>query len=329
MSATLYLSEEKNLASYYQKRLPNFIANELIVGHWQRSESYHLHYRYIVNSKAKAWVVIMQGRAESVVKYAELIDELYQNGFSVFAFDHIGQGQSGRMVENPLQGYVEHFDAYVEDAIELIAKVMQNLKQSHTQQELPQYLLSHSMGGAIGTLLLERAPHLFAKAVLCSPMYGIQTPLPDKVARWLVTVGATLHRLLGIRSGYFLGQGDYKAVPFEENKLTQSRIRYDWFEQYYNDNVDVRLGGVTFQWLAAALQAMDQIKARADAVTTPILGFKAMRDDIVDNYAIDEIFARFTNAELIAVTDAKHEILFEQDQIRTPVIQRILAFFLE
>lgn len=323
----MYISNENHLTQYYKTRLPAFISEELIVGDWQRPDGYHLHYRYIVNKEAKAWVVILQGRAESVVKYAELIDELHQNGFSVFVFDHIGQGQSGRLSSNPLHGYVEDFTAYVDDAAVLMAKVLQNIKQVNHQQSLPQYLLSHSMGGAVGTLLLAQHPKLFAKAVLCSPMYGIKAPLPRSFAKCLVTAGAALHRLLGIRSGYFLGQGDYKTIPFADNKLTSSRNRYDWFSQYYNDNDSARLGGVTFQWLAAALNAMENITSHANHIHTPILGFKASNDGIVDNHAIDLVFASLPNAELHEVVGAKHEILFEQDRFRSDVVRRIIQFF--
>ncbi|WP_371193617.1 alpha/beta fold hydrolase [Glaciecola sp. SC05] len=324
----MYLSNEQQLASYYQVALPKFISEKMQVGDWQRSDTYHLHYRYVIKPSAKAWVVIMQGRAESVVKYAELMDELHQNGFSVFAFDHIGQGQSGRLTENPLHGFVEDFDAYVEDSAALISGVMQDLKSQYQQRDLPQYLLSHSMGGAIATLLLEKYPQLFNKAVLSSPMYGIQAPIPDRLARLLVTVGAAVHRILGISSGYFLGQGDYKAVDFTENKLTSSKLRYDWFKQYYNDNVDARLGGVTFQWLAAALHAMDHIVMHANRIDTPVLGFKAGSDEIVNNEVIDQVFASLPNAELVEIVGARHEILFEQDRFRQQAVIRILQFFL-
>lgn len=324
----MYISKEDKLPQYYQDELPQFISKKLIVGYWQRSDSATLHYRYVVNTEAKAWLVIMQGRAESVVKYAELIDELYRNGFSVFAFDHIGQGQSGRKTANPLHGFVSNFDEYVEDATHLIEEVMFGLKESHAQASLSQYLLCHSMGSAIGTLLLAKAPQLFDKAVLCAPMYGIKAPFPAVIAKYLVTLGASIHRLLGIESGYFLGQSDYKSVAFSENKLTSSRLRYEWFKQYYHDNVDAQLGGVTFQWLAAALQAMDKIHNEAQNIHLPILMLQAGDDQIVDNKAITRTFAQLPNAELMPIAGAKHEILFEQDCYRVPALTSILAFLL-
>ncbi|MFC4700926.1 alpha/beta fold hydrolase [Glaciecola siphonariae] len=325
----MFINDETALASYYQESLPQFISESLVAGFWQRPDAALLHYRYVINPDAKAWIVLVQGRSESVVKYAEFIDELYRNGFSVFAFDHIGQGQSSRLTDNPLHGFVSNFDEYVEDAAALIKQVLHPLQETHGQASLPNYLLGHSMGGAISTLLLMRHPALFSKAVLCSPMYGIATPIPAGLAKILVSVGAYIHRLLGIQSGYFLGQGDYKDVPFKNNKLTSSEVRYRWFKQYYNDNVDARLGGVTFQWLAAALQAIDTIEQQASALKTPLLMLKAGSDQIVDNKAIDSVFVKLPQASLLNIDGAQHEILFERDRYRRPAVEAILAFLLD
>lgn len=325
----MYISEENQLPIAYARTFPAFIDEQLLVGDWQRGDGYHLHYRYLAHPQAKAWVVIMQGRAESVVKYVELIYELYQNGFSVFAFDHVGQGQSGRLTTNPMHGFVKHFDAYVEDSVDLISGQLSSLKQQYLQQDLPLYLIAHSMGGAIATLFLEKHPQWFTKAVLCSPMYSIQAPLPRVLAKWLITAGAAIHKLLGIRSAYFLGQGDYKETPFADNKLTNSQIRYQWFKKYYHDNTDLRIGGVTYQWLAAALQAMDHIAMHAQLIDIPVLGFKASDDEIVDNYAIDDVFSLLPQANLIEISGAKHEILFERDECRKVAVEHILQFLFD
>jgi lysophospholipase len=325
----VYVNNENSLASYYQNELAAFISEQLIVGYYQRADGASLHYRYVINSEAKAWIVIAQGRAESVVKYAEVIDELYRNGFSVFAFDYIGQGQSSRLTVNPMQGFIEDFNDYVSDSAALIDEVMLPLKQQHKQQNLPQHLLCHSMGSAIGSLFLIKHPSVFSKAILLAPMYGIKSPLPAFIAKGLVDIGASIHRFLGIRSGYFLGQGDFQKVSFAQNKLTSSEARYHWFQQYYSDNIDARLGGVTFQWLAAALRAMDSIERDAHTIDARVLIIKAAADDIVDNQAIDRVYAKIPHAQLVEISGAKHEILFERDCYRSVAVRRILQFIVD
>ncbi|HEX2726935.1 MAG TPA: alpha/beta hydrolase, partial [Beijerinckiaceae bacterium] len=49
-------------------------------------------------------VCILQGRAEFIERYFEVITELRRRGFAVVAFDWRGQGRSGREVDNPRKG---------------------------------------------------------------------------------------------------------------------------------------------------------------------------------------------------------------------------------
>lgn len=323
----MYLSNENTLPERYKNALPQFVDTQVEQGQWERTDGKFLHYRYVLNPEAKAWIVIMQGRAESAAKYTELMEELYQNAYSVFTFDHIGQGQSSRLTENPQHGYINDFDDYVLDANDLVTKVIQALRMQHKQANTPQYLLAHSMGGAIATMFLHRYPNVFDKAVLCSPMYKIQSPIPEAAARHLVSAGAQMQQILGIQSGYFLGQDDFETVDFSDNKLTSCQVRYEWFRGYYHDNIEQRLGGVTFQWLAAALSAMEYIEQNAKEIVTPILGFRAMADEIVDNPEIEKIFTDFSHAHLVDIEGAKHEILFEKDKLRHEALKQILAFF--
>ncbi len=59
--------------------------------------------------------MISSGRTEAAIKYKELILDLYKNGYSVYIHDHRGQGQSGRMTEDPQMGYIENFQYYIDD----------------------------------------------------------------------------------------------------------------------------------------------------------------------------------------------------------------------
>lgn len=322
----MYINNEKNLPEYYAKYLPEFIETSLISGFWQQASGGKLHYRYVVNPDATCWVVIMPGRAESAVKYAEVIDELYQNGCSVFAFDHIGQGQSSRLSTNIWHGHIDTFNTYVDDAAAIITEVCQPLQAQYQQQDLSLRLLAHSMGGAIATMLLAKRPSLFERAVLCAPMYGVVSPLPQWLGKLIVKIGTQVHRIRKVPAGYFLGQGDYQNVSFADNKLTSSAIRYEWFKQYFENNPDVQLGGITYQWLAAAIIAMDSMQALASTIKVPVLILKAGEDRIVDNQSIDDVYAHFNNAKLLPIPGAEHEIMFEQDKYRTPGMAAIIEF---
>ncbi|WP_395340130.1 alpha/beta fold hydrolase [Ningiella sp. W23] len=323
----MYLSHEANLESYYREYLPNFIQQHLVADNVKAGAGHRLHYRYAINPQAKAWVIVLQGRAESAEKYAELIDELYQNGFSVFTFDHAGQGYSGRFNQNRMHGYIDSFDTYVDDAHDLISIHLAAVKGQHRQAHLPQFLLCHSMGSAIGTLLLIKHPQLCSHAVFCSPMYGIKAPIPLMLARIMINVGLRMSQFLGRKSLYFLGQGDYKSTAFDKNHLTSSPQRYAWFKEYYDTNGDASIGGASVQWLAAALTAMHNIEQNAHSLSHPALVFRAGDDHIVDNKAIASVVSSMQNAQMIDIEGAQHEILFERDIYRQQAIKAIHSFF--
>jgi len=97
--------------------------------------------------------VIVNGRNESYWKYQELFYELYSHGYDVYAYDHRGQGESGRILKDPQVGYVAEFDYYVDDLDTFIYDVVKPERYKN------RYLLAHSMGGAVATLYLERKPY--------------------------------------------------------------------------------------------------------------------------------------------------------------------------
>jgi lysophospholipase len=323
----VYLSLEPQLTDYYQHRLPTFIQEKLVAGVWQHPDGRKLHYRQVVNPDAKCWVVILQGRSECAVKYAEIIEELYQNGCSVFAFDHTGQGQSTRLIANAFHGYIDTFDTYVDDAESIVLDYVATLQETSKQTHLPVHLLCHSMGSTIGTLLVAKRPELFDRVVLCAPMYGILAPAPMFIVKLILSIGIHTHRFLKVPSAYFVGQGDYQDVDFKDNKLTSSPLRYEWFKAYFKDHPDVQLGGVTFQWLDAALRAMQKIVSVAPSIDRPLLVLRAGGDKIVDNRALDQVVPLFPNAKLVNIDNAQHEILFEQDCYRQPAMSHVMTFF--
>ena len=65
--------------------------------------------------RARATVLLMQGRAEFIEKYFETIAELRRRGFAVAAFDWRGQGGSGRSLPDPSKGHVADFGLFRHD----------------------------------------------------------------------------------------------------------------------------------------------------------------------------------------------------------------------
>lgn len=281
-----------------------------------------LAYMMVKHPKAQGSIIISSGRVESYLKYQELIFDLYQQGYSVFAIDHRGQGLSSRMTANPHQGHVGQFNDYIDD----FALFMQTIVDKHAVA--PWFLLGHSMGGAIGTLYLKQHPDVFTAAAFSAPMYGIKLPMPKRVARWLAAkLDSSLN---GGEPNYVLCGQNYRAAPFEGNDLTHSQSRYQAFRELYGAMPQLQLGSPTNRWLAQSLEAADACVSATSAITTfaittPILILQAGEDKIVDNAAQE--LALSANCHLKRIAGAAHELFMEQDSYRNQALNYALDFF--
>lgn len=272
-------------------------------------------YAFAQPTDAKYAVFLCQGRIESAHKYQELLWELYQNGFAVFTLDHLGQGESDRLLDNPHIGYINSFDDYV-TAVELFFAKFITPKYANKV-----IVLGHSMGGAIASLFLQNNPNTCLGAFLSAPMFAIHTDgKPIFVVKLIARVMATL----GLNKRYALGQSDYDPVSFADNELTHSEIRYNLFRSLYTNRPELQLGGVSYGWLNAALEAMDNIARRP--LTLPVTIVSASADTIVDSDAHERIKAIWPQAKVTSIAGAKHELLNESDVYRTQTLNAFYAF---
>ena len=91
------------------------------------------------------------------------------------------------------------------------------------------------MGGAIGTLFLERYPNYFDAAVLSSPMLEINTgSTPAPIAKLI----ANLYDIIGKGDKYVLGQKSFSGEYEFKESGTTSKNRYDY--SYNNRRINNR-----------------------------------------------------------------------------------------
>ena len=270
-------------------------------------------------------IVVCPGRIESYVKYAELAYDLFHLGFDVLIIDHRGQGRSGRMLEDSHRGHVVNFSDYVDD---LAAFWAQEVAPGPWRKR---YILAHSMGGAIATLFVQRNRQACDAIALCAPMFGIIIHLPDWMVRPLLDWAEGYPRL---RETYAAGTGRWHALPFAINTLTHSRERYRRNLRFYADEPQLRVGGPTWHWVREGILAGEQVLAGAASDTSPMLIIQAEEERVVDNRMHDrfcEIRAAAGHPcegdKPLVIKGAYHEILFEEDAMRSVALNAIVDFF--
>lgn len=132
-----------------------------------------LHAELYEQPTATRAVVVLHGYTESGEKFREMTWYFLQSGFNVYAIDHRGHGRSARAVDETWLTHVDHFSDYVRDLEAFMDRVV--LPRA---QNLPLCLYAHSMGGAVGSMMLQRHPKMFARAVLTAPMIAPSSAVP-------------------------------------------------------------------------------------------------------------------------------------------------------
>lgn len=327
MKTPYKLTSETSLSEIYLKQITPFWQNKVVQNSFDSDDGIRINYCYCLCPDAKATVVLSPGRTESYMKYQEFIYDLYQNGFSVFAIDHRGQGLSGRLIDHPQKGYVDDFQHYVDDFHYFYHHVV--VKHANA----PLCLVGHSMGGAIGTLYLEQNPDDFVGAVMSAPLHGFRPgPLPLMLSKWLVRGIIGIKSMLRQSTDYFWGQMDYVPLPFEGNRLTHSRPRYEQFRQQFSEVAELRLGGITFHWLATALRAMERQFSNIKTFKTPMLLIQSCDDEIVNQAEQNRFYKKLQQLNNCAVLKkvelhgSKHEVFFESDLMRTRAMHNLIEF---
>ncbi|WP_029009839.1 alpha/beta fold hydrolase [Azospirillum halopraeferens] len=274
------------------------------------------------SGRLRGTVVMLTGRAEFVEKYQETAEALLARGLQVFSLDWRNQGLSTRPSGNPQKHHLDDFDVLRDDLALFVERVVLPAAEG------PMVLLAHSMGGMAATLYLAAEPELFAAAVLSAPMHDIRTaPWPRRAAAILAAVACAT----GFATAYAPGQRDYDPAEgaFDpDNPITGDPARYAVFHDAFRRRPELRVGGVTFGWVRAALRAADAVRAELplESVRTPVLLLSAPDDRIVDATVHPLVAQRFGCCTLVTYPDARHEVLMERDPIRDRVWADIDAF---
>lgn len=296
------------------------LAPELEVGSFAGRQGIRIVYAGAVIDRALGVVLLVNGRNESLIKYLSVIGELNRAGFSVYTYDHRGQGFSGRLLPEPQKGHVDDFADYVAD----LRCFCDHIVRPRSSGKI--LGLAHSLGGTIALQYALTYPREFAGLVLAAPMLGFST------APWPAFLVPTLLALLdfcGCEQNYIIGGGPFIPEPFTENNpLNSDRESYTAYQRLLAEQPLLQLGSPTNAWVRESLRAIRRIEVEAARLELPILLLQAGDERVVDNRAQRRFCRRAGNCRLLAFPGSRHEILMERPEIKIPALQAVIDFFL-
>lgn len=292
--------------------------------HWLvTSDGVRLRYGRWSVPKPRAIAVVLTGRNEFIEKYDEVARELTQRNFEVWSLDWRGQGLSTRALPQRERGYVASFVYYLSDLRAFLRIVRQSSK-------LPLMVFGHSMGGHVALRYMHDFPDAIDAAVLTAPMIDMTTRrYPPGLAKLIAEVAVVTR--FATRYAPSMRDYDPKRDLFDGNDATSDRGRFERRVRLLSENPQLRLGGVTFGWVAAAYRSIviAQAPQYLAGITTPLLIFAAGDDRVVNTEAIFEAQKAMRDCRVVMLDGSRHEVMQENDTVRGQFWHEVDRFLLE
>ena len=323
-SASVFAISESNYKQEYQEKVVPLLY-AMKTDFFKGANNLKIHYATYMTNASKRCVVILPGKSEPLLKYAEVVHSLEEKNpgkFAYFLMDHRGQGSSQRILtgtDDYEKGHVDDFDNYVAD----LKTFMNTVVSTHGCKE--KNLVAHSLGAGIATAFMIENPEVFDRAAFSSPMYKIQTkPYKYSIARAIV-LG---EMAIGRGRKYAIGQKPFNPeLAFENNSFTTSPARFEMTMDTFDQFPETKLGGVTNRWLNEVMKATKKIRRHYKKIDIPVHLFTAG----IELYSESSEMVKFCNVAPRCLRthfpESKHEVLMDRDSHRDVVIAKISEFF--
>ena len=270
------------------------------------------------HERSRGAIVIVSGYTEHMGKYHELAYDLFERGYSVFLYDHRGQGHSQRLLASAEKATIDEFHFLVADLDTFIqTKVPVSAG--------PLYVAGHSLGGAVTARYLQTKPTRARAAALFAPMLKINL---GRWPEWLAKLVLALDPWFGWENDYARDPEDMTLIPFETNVVSNSRPRHELNKEFLRAEPRLKIAGQTRRWIREALRGSGLARGEeAERIAVPVIVFQAGLDPLVAPAGHEQFCAKVRRCRIERLPTAKHEILQETDAIRGPALERMLGFF--
>ncbi len=315
------IATETGFRDRVTKEVEPFLASVTEKGSFESYDGTKIAYRIFRNENARANLMLVHGFSEFMEKYNELIYMLLKNGFEVYSIDLRGHGHSDRTVKDPSMVDVHSFEEYVRDI-----DVFFNMKLKGASRK--NFILGHSMGGAVAVRYCEEHPDNFEKAVFSSPMIRMRT---GKFPLFFVRFVSALLCHTGKATAYAFGQTSFNPKSRLSESSCRSPERYEYImDMRRNDPVNQTWGG-SYNWvLAACRNTAFVLKSKnAAKITVPALVLAAGHDHLIDVSYTEKFAGKLPEGRYVFFPEARHEIYHSLVEDRTRFYEETISFLSE
>lgn len=197
---------------------------------------------------ARGTVVLLQGRNESIEKYAETITELTARGLWVATFDWRGQGGSDRLLQPPRRGHVRRFADYEADLAIFLEQIVL------PDARLPFFMIAHSMGALVA---LSQAPFLASRIDRLAVLAPFVALGGQKIGHGAIGILAAAMSWCGLGAVPLLR--DRGSRPFPDNLLTSDARRFARNTALTDTHPELALGPPSARWLHETFRAIKRV----------------------------------------------------------------------
>jgi len=271
-------------------------------------------------------VILTHGYGEFIDLYYESIREYQKMGFDVWAMDFYGFGKSGRDdPKNPHTPSTKGMLRHVRDLDFFVNNIVERVPDK------PLLMSTHSMGGHIGLMYLQKHPDQFDGAVMSAPMFDIfRFDLP-KFFRPFVRGIFNVASALGLR------ETPVPAAPAFFNKVThagdailnsKAGMRETFNKMMRAALPDTKVDRPTFGWIAKAFNtiAHSTTNAALSSVKIPMLIGSAGIESLIDNKTLEKAARLMGDATLVKLPTAQHGLWFEDNGNYDLWLKNVKAF---
>lgn len=256
-------------------------------GSFQAGNGQKIFYRRWSTVEPRAVILLAHGLAEHSGRYYEFADFFAEEGFTTWALDHPGHGQSGGK-----RGHVGQFEEYTD----ALGQLLTLARQAHP--DIPFVLLGHSMGGLIAADFLLQHQDEFVAAVLSgAAIQSLQQP--SRAVRFVTRMIAAVMPQLGVF------RMDASGISKDPQVVSN----------YENDALVYR-GKASAGLVTAIFSAMNRVIADAASIRLPLLILHGSIDKLTAVAGSKLLHEKVSSADkqIIIYDGLYHEILNEPER---------------